>query len=208
VKGKQFQRVKMPSNRAGVLTHASILTMTSNPGRTSPVKRGKWVLDQILNSPPPPPPPDVPALDEERELKGTLRQIMEMHRENTICAACHQRMDPIGFGFENYDGIGAWRVKDGKFDIDPSGVLPDGKTFQGPLELIAILKNKKDLFSRSISEKVLTYALGRGLEFYDKCAVDKIVKALEQNQYRFSTVLLEVVKSEPFQMRTAAAAAK
>jgi hypothetical protein len=208
VKGKQFQRVKAPPNRAGVLTHASILTMNSRPYRTSPVLRGKWVLEQILNSPPPPPPPDVPSLDDGHELKGSLRQIMEQHRENPTCASCHQRMDPIGFAFENYDGIGAWRVKDGKFDIDSSGVLPDGKTFKGPAELITILKNKKDLFSRCLSEKVLTYALGRGLEFYDKCAVDRIMSALEANNYRFSTLLLEVVKSEPFQMRMAAQAKK
>jgi len=208
VKGKEFKRVKLPANRAGVLTHASILTMTSHPGRTSPVKRGKWVLEQILNTPPPPPPANVPPLEEGQELKGTLRQIMEMHRENTLCASCHQRMDPIGFGFENFDAIGVWRVKDGKFDVDPSGVLPDGKAFKGPAELITILKNKKDLFSRCLSEKVLTYALGRGLEFYDKCAVDCIVNALDRNQYRFSTMLVEVVKSEPFQMRTAAEAKK
>ncbi len=203
VKGKAFQKVKLPANRGGILTHASILTLTSYPTRTSPVLRGKWVLEQILNTPPPPPPPDVPNLDEERQLKGSLRQVMEMHRTNAICASCHQRMDPIGFAFENYDALGRWRDKDGKFDIDPSGVLPDGKSFRGPAELKAILKDKKDLFARCLSEKILTYALGRGLEFYDKCAVDKVLEALAKNNYRFSTLLLEVAKSEPFQMRTA-----
>jgi hypothetical protein len=112
-------------------------------------------------------------------------------------------MDPIGFGFENYNAVGAWRDKDGKFDIDPSGVLPDGQSFKGPAELKTILKNKKDLFSRCLSEKMLTYALGRGLEYYDRPAVDRIVETLDKNNYRFSTLLLEVVKSEPFQMRTA-----
>ena len=203
IKGKEFRRVKLPANRGGILTQASILTLTSNATRTSPVKRGKWVLDEILNTPPPPPPPNVPELSEEKQLTGSLRQVMEMHRANALCASCHQRMDPIGFAFENYNAIGAWRDKDGKFPIDPSGVLPDGRSFQGPGELKAILKSKKDLFSRCLAEKMLTYALGRGLEYYDRLAVDKIVGALQENNYRFSTLLLEVVKSEPFQMRTA-----
>jgi hypothetical protein len=113
-------------------------------------------------------------------------------------------MDPLGFAFENFDAIGAWRDKDGKFDIDPSGVLPDGKAFKGPKELKTILKGKKDLFSRNLSEKILVYALGRGVEYYDKCAVDKVIAALDKNDYRFSALILEVVKSEPFLMRTAA----
>ena len=124
VTGPEFRRVKLPPNRGGVLTQASILTLTSNPTRTSPVKRGKWVLDQILGTPPPPPPPDVPTLPEEKQLTGSLRKVMEQHRANALCASCHQRMDPIGFAFENYDAIGAWRDKDGGFAIDPSGVLP------------------------------------------------------------------------------------
>ena len=203
VKGKEFQRVKLPPNRGGVLTQASILTLTSNSTRTAPVKRGKFVLDQILNSPPPPPPPDVPNLPLDKELTGSLRKIMEQHRENPVCASCHQRMDPIGFAFENFDGIGAWRDKDGRFAIDPSGVLPDGKAFKGPDGLKAILKDKKEVFSRCLTEKVLTYALGRGVEYYDRCAVDKILRALDKDDYRFSVLLSEVVKSEPFQMRTA-----
>lgn len=203
VKGKEFQKVKAPPHRGGILTHASILSVTSNPTRTSPVKRGKWVLEQILNSPPPLPPPDVPALEEEKQLTGSLRKIMELHRENAVCASCHNRMDPIGFAFENFDAIGAWRDKEGKFDIDPSGILPGGRTFQGPADLKLILKEKKEMFGRCLAEKMLTYALGRGVEYYDKCALDKIVAALEKNDYRFSTLLLEVVQSEPFQMRTA-----
>jgi hypothetical protein len=149
------------------------------------------VLDQILNTPPPPPPPDVPNLPQETELTGSLRQVMEQHRAN-----------PIGFAFENFDAVGAWREKDGKFPIDASGVLPDGKSFKGPAQLKAILKEKKDLFGRCLAEKLLTYALGRGLEHYDRCAVDKILAALDKNDYRFSILLRETVKSEPFQMRT------
>jgi mono/diheme cytochrome c family protein len=203
VQGKEFRRVPAPAHRGGILTQASILTLTSNPTRTAPVKRGKWVLDQLLNTPPPPPPPDVPQLPEDKELKGSLRQVMEQHRASPVCASCHQRMDPIGFAFENFDAVGAWRDKDGDSAIDPSGVLPDGKTFKGPAELKAILKGKKELFSRCLTEKMLTYALGRGLESYDRCAVDKILAALEKNDYRAFTLLVEVVKSEPFQMRTA-----
>jgi len=203
VSGKEFQRVKLPANRGGLLTQASILTLTSNSTRTSPVKRGKWVLDQILNTPPPAPPPDVPDLDEQKQLTGSLRQVMEQHRDNPLCASCHQRMDPIGFAFENYDAIGAWRDKDGKFDIDPSGTLPGGQSFEGPRGLKTVLKSKKDLFCRCLIEKMLVYATGRGLEYYDRCAVDKILQALEQNDYRFSVLLTEVIGSEPFQMRTA-----
>ena len=203
IKGKTFQRVKLPANRGGILTQASILTLTSYPARTSPVQRGKWVLETVFNTPPPPPPDDVPALDDQKQLKGSLRQVMEQHRTNPVCASCHQRMDPIGFAFENYDAIGRWRDKDGDFPIDPAGVLPDGKTFKGPAELKTILRGKKELFARCLSEKVLTYALGRGLEYYDKCAVDKILVELAKNDYRFSTLLTEVVRSEPFQMRTA-----
>src|SRR5439155_19301618 len=147
VKGKEFQRVQLPPKRRGVLTHASVLTLTSNPTRTSPVKRGKWVLDEILNTPPPPPPPDVPALEEDgRELKGTLRKVLEQHRENAQCASCHQKLDPLGFAFENFDAIGAWRDTDGAFAIDAAGVLPDGRTFSGAVELVASLKAKKELF--------------------------------------------------------------
>ncbi|CAN5507489.1 DUF1592 domain-containing protein [soil metagenome] len=203
VKGKEFRRVTLPANRGGLLTQASILTLTSNPTRTSPVKRGKWVLDQILNSAPPPPPPDVPPLPEGGELKGTMRQMMEMHRANPVCSSCHQKMDPIGFAFENFDAVGAWREKDGAFVVDASGTLPNGQNFKGPGELKTILKAKKDVFARCLTEKLLTYALGRGLEYYDKCAVDTIVAALARDNFRFSTLLDEVIKSEPFQMRMA-----
>jgi cytochrome c553 len=206
VKGAEFRRVKAPPHRLGILTQASILTLTSNPMRTSPVKRGKWVLEQILGTPPPPPPPDVPDLkeDEHAQLSGSLRQRMEQHRQKAICASCHNRLDPLGFAFENFDAVGAWRTKDGKFAIDPSGVLPDGKTFQGPAEFVALLKGQqKEQFCRNLIEKVLTYALGRGLEYYDRCAVDGILAKLPRQNYRLTALLLEVITSEPFQMRTA-----
>ncbi len=201
--GSGFERITVPPGRGGLLTQASILTITSNPTRTAPVKRGKWVLEQLLGTPPPPPPPNVPELPEKGELKGTLRQVMEQHRENAICASCHARMDPIGFAFENYDGIGAYREKDRDLPIDASGELPDGQQFQGPTELKKILLGKKELIARSLSEKILTYALGRGIEYYDQCAVDKIVAALDKNDYRFSTLIYEAVSSDPFLMRTA-----
>ena len=202
VEGPEFRRVKLPPNRGGILTQASVLTLTSNPTRTSPVKRGKWVLDQILDTPPPPPPPDVPDLAEEKQLTGSLRKVMEMHRESPLCASCHNKMDPIGFAFENYDAVGAWRDKDGAFDIDPSGTLPDGRSFRGPAELKAILRGQKDTFARCLTEKVLTYALGRGLEHYDRCAVDGILKMLDKDDHKLSALVLGVVESEPFQMRT------
>jgi len=201
VTGPEFRRVKLPPNRGGVLTQAGVLTLTSNPTRTSPVKRGKWVLEQILGTPPPPPPPDVPSLPEAKQMTGSLRKVMEQHRENALCASCHQRMDPIGFAFENYDAIGAWREKDGGFAIDASGVLPRGQSFRGPAELKVILKDKKDQFSRCLTEKLLTYALGRGLEYYDRCAVDEIMEALEKDDYRFSALITGVIKSGPFQKR-------
>jgi mono/diheme cytochrome c family protein len=206
VKGDDFRRVPLTGGqRGGILTQASILTVTSNPTRTSPVKRGKWVLENILGDPPPPPPPDVPELNEKQDVvqSGSLRQRMEQHRANPSCAACHQRMDPLGFGFENYDAVGAWRTKDGTFAIDPSGTLPSGQSFQGPPELKAILKGRANDFARCLTEKLLTYALGRGLEPYDQCSVEQIAAAVARNQYKFSTLVTEIVKSEPFEKRRA-----
>jgi len=204
VEGEQFRRVTLKGNqRGGLLAQASILTITSNPTRTSPVKRGKWVLENILGAPPPPPPPNVPELKEGKEaLTGPLRHRMEQHRSDPNCSTCHSRMDPIGFGFENFDAIGAWRDREGDFDIDSSGTLQTGESFTGPAELKALLlKEKRDDFVRCLTEKMLTYALGRGLEYYDKCAVERITKNLAKDHYRFSTLILEIVKSTPFQMR-------
>ncbi len=201
---KEFVRVALAGGeRGGILAQASILAVTSNPTRTSPVKRGRWVLEQILGTPPPPPPPDVPDLAEgdKAQLTGSLRQRMEQHRSNPSCANCHARLDPIGFAFENYDAIGRFRTKDGNFPIDPSGELPGGVKFQGAGELKEYLKSKKDLFGRCLSEKLLTYAIGRGLEYYDKAAVDRILTGLDRRDYRFSALVLEIVKSDPFRMR-------
>src|SRR5262249_34673447 len=184
VKGDEFRRVKLTiDQRGGLLTMATVLTITSNPTRTSPVKRGKWILENILGTPPPPPPPEAGELSDKKAIveSASLRKRMEQHRADPNCATCHQKMDPLGFGFENYDGVGAWRTKDGKFDIDAAGVLPDGKSFQGPKELKAILKAKDKEFRKCLADRMLTYALGRGLESYDKCAVDQIADNLAKN---------------------------
>ena len=204
VRGNEFVRVASPPHRGGILTQASILTLTSNATRTSPVKRGKFVLDQILNTPPPPAPADVPPLEEDKILTGSLRQVMEQHRENAMCASCHAKMDPLGFAFENFNAIGGWREVEGAVAVDASGILPDGKSFNGPDQLVAIMREQKELFVRCVVEKMLTYAIGRGLEYYDRCAVDKIMVALQSSDYKFSKLFIEIVTSDPFQNRTAA----
>jgi hypothetical protein len=205
VKGDKFRRVSLRKTdpRGGLLTQASILTVTSNPTRTSPTKRGKWILEQILGAPPPPPPPDVPELkeDEATETTGSLRKRMEQHRTNPSCASCHARLDPLGFGLENFDAVGGWRTADGPLTIDASGTLPSGQSFQGPRELKAILKSRSQDFTRCLTEKLLTYALGRGIEETDNCAVDKIVDAVSKDNYRFSRLVLEIVRSDPFRRR-------
>jgi hypothetical protein len=203
VEGKQFRKVTLKdANRGGLVTQASILAVTSNPTRTSPVKRGRWILEQILGTPPPPPPPNVPELmAEEAELSGTLRQKMEQHRKDPACATCHAKMDPLGFGLENFDAVGAWRTLDGKDKIDSSGVLPSGEKFAGPAELKKILMSRKKDFVRNLAEKMMIYGLGRGLDATDQCAVEEIVKAVEKDGYRFSRLVLEIVRSEPFEKR-------
>ncbi|MSU24005.1 MAG: DUF1592 domain-containing protein [Opitutus sp.] len=206
VTGDDFQKVSLAGTpRRGVLTHASVLTLTSNPTRTSPVKRGKWVLDNILGTPPPPPPPNVPDLeDRERKLTGTLRQQMEQHRANPTCASCHARMDPIGFALENFDGIGAWREQDGGAPIDSAGKLAGGDAFTGTADLAELLAKKRgDDFRRCLAEKMLTYALGRGVEYYDRPAVERIISDLRANDDKFSTLIHAVAKSFPFQNRRA-----
>jgi hypothetical protein len=204
VEGTEFRRVPLAGpQRGGVLTHASVLLVTSNPTRTSPVKRGKWILEQILGTPPPPPPPDVPELKEEKDgpLTGTLRQRMEQHRANPACATCHAQMDALGFGFENYDPIGAWRKRDGEFPIDASATLPDGEKFASPAQLKTVLRNQSKQFVKCLTEKMLTYALGRGLVAEDRCAVDEIGQAVKKNEHRFSALVTEIVTSEPFRKR-------
>jgi hypothetical protein len=205
VTGQEFQRVLLKgSGRAGVLTHASVLTVTSNPTRTSPVKRGKWVLENLLAQPPPPPPPNVPPLSEGTgaAASASLRERMEKHRQDPLCASCHVQMDPIGFSLENFDGIGAWRDRDGTFPIDASGRLPGGDRFSGAGGLSSLLASKrKEQFLRCMAEKMLTYALGRGLEYYDRCALETIVAQMEKQDCRFSALIEAVVNSVPFQKR-------
>jgi hypothetical protein len=197
-----FIRVSLPDkNRGGLLTQASILTVTSNPTRTSPVKRGKWVLEQILGTPPPPPPPGVLGLEAQKELTGTLRQRMEQHRTNPACANCHQQMDALGFAFENFDAIGRFRAKDGADVIDPSGTLPSGQSFKGPSELKTVLTEKKDLLARNVTEKLMTYALGRGLEYYDERTIKQVVAEMAKHDYKFSTLVASIVQSDPFRQR-------
>ncbi|MFO0825566.1 MAG: DUF1592 domain-containing protein [Gemmataceae bacterium] len=201
---EQFVRVDLKdTGRGGILTQASVLTVTSNPGRTSPVKRGRWVLEQILGTPPPPPPANVPELEKDGKPvnAGTLRQQMEAHRKNPACANCHAKMDGLGFGLENFDAIGAFRTKDGDLPIDSSGELPGNVKFNGPSELKQILLGKKDLFARCLTEKLMIYGLGRGLDYYDRRAVDKITAELAKHDYKLSVLVTEIVKSDPFRMR-------
>jgi hypothetical protein len=166
------------------------------------VLRGKWVLENLLNAPPPPPPGPVPDVEDAKVgAEATLRQRMEAHRENAVCASCHSKMDPIGFGLENFDAVGGWRDKEGKLPINASGTLPDGRSFNGPVELTKILKSESGAFAQCLSEKMMTFALGRGIELYDRPALKKINTGIVAGQHRFSSVVLEIVKSMPFQMR-------
>jgi mono/diheme cytochrome c family protein len=207
VTGPEFRRVDLAgTERGGVLTQASVLTVSSYATRTSPVLRGKWVLENLLDAPPPPPPADVPNLDEASiGTASSMREQLEAHRKDPICASCHRRMDPLGFGLENFDAVGAWRALDGKFPIDASGTLPDGRKFTGPVELRTILEGNREAFARCLSTKLLTYALGRGLEQYDTKTVKLIASRLPAKDYRFSALVLEIVKSLPFQSRRPAA---
>ncbi len=204
IRGDEFQRVKLPaSQRVGLLTQASVLTLTSNPTRTSAVKRGKWIMENILGTPPPDPPPNVPALEETAQAKpgATLREQLVLHRQNPVCASCHIQMDELGFGFENFDALGRWRDQEKGKPIDAAGELPGGERFNGPIELVGILSQRDKAFAEALAHKMLTYALGRGLEYYDQCAIDKIVQQMEQNEYRLSSLVSGIVLSEPFRMR-------
>ncbi len=205
VKGEEFRKVDLTGTpRGGVWTQGSVLTVSSYATRTSPVLRGKWILDNILNTPPPPPPPNVPTLDDSKVGQSvSLRQQLEAHRKDAVCASCHSRMDPLGLGLENFDAIGAWRAKDGQVAIDASGTLPDGRSFSGPDGLRDVLTMQKDQFAECVVDKMLTYALGRGLERYDRRTVREIAKKASVTNYKFSTVVLEIVKSMPFEMRQA-----
>jgi hypothetical protein len=204
VYGSRFRRVTLDDERRrGLLGHGSILTVTSLATRTSPVVRGKWVLENLLGTPPPPPPPDVPPLPESAggETLTSMRERMEAHRANPICASCHTRMDPIGFALEHFDAVGRWRDTEGGTPIDTSGTLPDGTTFSGLPALRDVLLERRDEFVSTVTEKLLTYALGRGVEYYDRPAIRAIVRQAEEHDYRWSSLILGVTRSEPFQMR-------
>ncbi len=205
ISGDEFRRVTVnPEQRGGLLGQASILTVTSNPTRTSPVKRGKWILDNLLASPPPPAPAGVPPLKEStrREpIELSLKERMAQHRADPACAACHVLMDPLGFGLENYDATGVWRTNDGNADVDATGDLPDGRKFTGPKELRAILLERSDDFRRCFTERLLTYSLGRGLEYYDECALKAIVQSGQADGDRVSAYVLGIVHSTAFRQR-------
>ena len=204
VYGNHLRRVVLDNEqRRGLLGKGSILTATSYANRTSPVLRGKWVLENILGTPPPPPPPDVPELQEATQdgKPLTMRQRMEEHRVNPACAACHARMDPLGFALENFDAIGGWRATENGSPIDASGVLPDGTQFEGASGLREVLLGRRQEFVRNVTEKLLTYALGRGTEYYDAPAVRSIMREAAPSDYRWSSLIVGIVKSTPFQMR-------
>jgi hypothetical protein len=219
VYGSQFRRVELADeNRKGLLGKGAVLLVTSYPTRTSPTLRGKWVLENIMGTPPPPPPPNVPSLKDDKDVQGlTMRQRMEVHRANPACAVCHTRMDPMGFALENFDAIGRFRTTMGAEEtpIDVSGVLPDGTKFNGPAELRGILLGNPEQLATAATEKLLIYALGRGLEHTDSPVVRKIVREAAQTgeasidasdrTYRWSSIILGIVKSMPFQMRKTAA---
>ncbi len=206
VTGSRFRRVELPaeSPRRGILGHGSVLTLTSHAIRTSPVLRGKWILDNLLGTPPPDPPPNIPALNDQRTQakRPTVRARLEAHRANPACSACHAMIDPTGFALENFDAIGRWRVVDESFNpIDPSGVLPDGRAFDGVAEMRDALARDPRQFVTTVTEKLMTYALGRGLEHYDMPTLRRIVREAAADDYRFQSVVLGIVTSDPFLMR-------
>jgi hypothetical protein len=209
VHDSRMRRVQLGADdpRRGLLGHGSILTVTSAANRTSPVTRGKWVLENVLGVPPPAPPPGVETnleKDAEQVKVTSLRQRMELHRNNPACASCHRLMDPIGFSLENFDNTGKWRTLDGKTPIDASGVMVDGSRLNGPATLRQALVGHSDVFAGVFAERLLTYAAGRGLRPEDMPTVRAITRAAAQNTYRFSSFVLEVVRSAPFQMKTKA----
>jgi len=203
VKGPDFRKVDLATDeRGGVLAQGSVLAVSSYPSRTSPTIRGKYILNNILGTPPPPPPPDVPALDDAKVgSEVSLRKQLEAHRANAVCASCHSKMDVLGFGLENYDAIGKWRTVDGKFPIDVGGTMPNGKSFKTAAEMRTILLDSMPQVSRCLIEKVMTYALGRGMQTYDNRTIDQINKDLAADGYKFQTLIYDVVRSLPFQSR-------
>lgn len=206
VTGPEIRKVTLADGKhGGLLTQASVLTLTSNPGRTSPVKRGKWVMENILGTPPPPAPPNVPALDKPdnqvEQKTMTVRQRLEEHRKNPACASCHRQMDSIGFALENFDGIGAWRDKDGFFAIDTKGELADGTKFTDGATLKKVLMGRKKQFTKTFIEKLLTYGIGRGIEPTDHCNIDGMAAEVAQSGYKFSAVVSAIIDSPTFKER-------
>jgi hypothetical protein len=209
--GGHFRRVTLEppfDARKGLLGHGSILTVTSYPNRTSPVSRGKWILENLLGSPPPAPPPVVPEFKEQSRVEvsrgqaESVRARMEEHRANAACASCHRIMDPIGFSLERFDGIGRWRSLDeAGIAIDASGELVDGTRVEGPVSLRQALLRYSDVFVRTMTEKLMIYAVGRGVEYYDMPVIRAITRDAARNNYRFSSIIMGIVKSVPFQMK-------
>ncbi len=211
VYGSHFRRVTLTDeNRRGLLGQGSVLVVTSYPNRTSPVLRGKWILENILGTPPPPPPPNVPPLKENDEISKprSVRELIEEHRKNPACASCHAVMDPLGFSLENFDATGEWRVKDASGPIDASGVLANGKAVNNAVTLRKAVMEQPDQFVRTMTSKLMTYALGRGLEYYDQPTVRSIVRDSASGNYKFSSLILNIVKSAPFQMKAVPAEAR
>jgi hypothetical protein len=206
VTGESMQLVKLPpdSPRGGIITHGSVLAVTSNPTRTSPVKRGLFILDNLLGTPPAPPPPNIPALEDAvkggRERTTTLREMLALHREAPLCSSCHNRMDPLGLALENFNAMGMWRDQERGQPIDPAGKLLSGESFTNIREMKkALVANHATEFYRALTEKLLTYALGRGLKYYDVATVDLIVERLEKSNGKPSELLAGVIESAPFQ---------
>jgi len=212
VSGSHFRRVPYPDDtRRGVLGHRSVLVQTSLANRTSPVLRGKWVMEVLLGSPPPPPPPNVPALEETKAVDAgkvlSVRERMEQHRSNPQCNSCHRVIDPLGLALENFDVTGVWRIKDGGQPIDPVGDLYDGTKLDGPIALRRALLKHQDVIMLSFTESLMTYALGRRVEYYDMPAVRRIVRDAKAKNYRFSAFISGVANSAAFRMGRVAPAA-
>lgn len=205
VAGPDFRKVDLTTDeRGGILTQGAVLAVSSYPSRTSPTIRGKYILNNVLGTPPPPPPPDVPALDASKVgSEVSLRQQLEAHRSNPVCASCHAKMDVLGFGLENYNAIGAWRTKDGKFPIDVAGTMPDGRSFKTAAEMRTILLASMPQFAHCMTEKMMTYATGRGMQPYDNRTLNEITSKLEADGYHFQTLIYSIVHSLPFQSRKA-----
>jgi hypothetical protein len=203
--GSQFRRVTLQDDaRRGLLGKGAILMVTSRADRTAPVLRGKWILENVLGTPPPPPLPNVPPLVASTEsAPRTLRERMEQHRASPTCAGCHKVLDPLGFALENFDGVGAWRTREAGLPIDASGLLADGTKVDGVVALRNALVARSDIFVQTLTEKLMIYALGRGLQAYDMPAVRDIVRQTEKQDYRFSALIMGVVSATPFQMRMA-----